>query len=130
MSVIFADPGELYAIAERIARHADTLRSNATRLAAAIAAQRWRGLASEVFATQARSVLKDMWACARRLDDAADALRRHAGRVQGALDLAKRAWVDVEGWGAAIARDVGGFLVDDDGLLDATMAGVLTQVSC
>jgi uncharacterized protein YukE len=128
MSVIFADPGELYAIADRIARRADAVRASAATLAAAIATDRWRGLASEVFAAEARSVLTDMRACARRLDDAADALRRHARRVQGVLDFVKHAWDDVEGWGAAIVTDVGGFLVDDDGLLDATMADVLARL--
>jgi uncharacterized protein YukE len=127
MSVIFADPGELYAIADRIARHADAVRRTATTLAAAIATDRWRGLAAQVFAAEAGSVLKDMWACARRLDDAADALRRHARRVQGVLDFVKHAWDDVEGLGTAVVRGVGGFLVDDDGLLEATIAGV-TQV--
>ena len=128
MSVIFADPSELYAIADRIDRHADAVRSNATTLAAAIAADRWRGLAAHVFATEAGSVLKDMWACARRLNDAADALRRHARRVQGVLDFVRRAWDDVEGWGAAVACDLGGFLVGDDGLLDAALADLLAQV--
>ena len=128
MSVIFADPGELHAIAERIARHADALRSNATTLATAIAAERWRGLASEVFEAQARSVLKDMWACARRLDEAADALRRHAERVHAALDVLTRVWDGVEGWGAVV-RDVGGFLVGDGGVLDATMADVVALVA-
>jgi uncharacterized protein YukE len=128
MSVIFADPGELYAIADRIARHADAVRRNATTLAAAIANDRWRGLASEVFAAEAGSVLKDMWACARRLDDAADALRQHASRVQGVIDFVKRVWDDIEGLGATVVRDVGGFLVDDNGLLDALMADVLEQV--
>jgi uncharacterized protein YukE len=129
MSVIFADPVELYATAGRINRHADAVRSNAMTLAAAIAADRWRGRASEVFAAEAGSVLKDMWACARRLDDAADALRRHARRVQGTLDLFKRAWDDVEGCGVAIVRDVGGFLMGDDGLLEAVLADVLAQAS-
>jgi uncharacterized protein YukE len=128
MSVIFADPGELYAVADRIARHADAVRRTATTLAAAIATDRWRGLASEVFAAEAGSVLKDMWACARRLDDAADALRRHARRVQGVLDLVTHAWEDVEGWGAAIVRDIGGFLAGDDGFLDATLADLLARV--
>ena len=118
MSVIFADPVELYAIANRISRHADAVRSNATTLAAAVATDRWRGFAANVFAAEAGSVLKDMWACARRLDDAADALRRHARRVQGALDFLKLAVADVEGWGAAVVHDVGGLLVGDNGLLE------------
>lgn len=127
MSVIFADPSELYAIAERISRHADAVRSNASALAAAIATDRWRGLAAEVFAAEAGSVLKDMWTCARRLDDAADALRRHAGRLQGVLDLVKQALIDVEGWGSAVVRDVGGFFVGGE-VVDGAMADLLTGV--
>jgi uncharacterized protein YukE len=122
MSVIFADPVELYAIAERIDRHADAVRSNATMLAQVIATDRWRGLAAQVFSAEAGSVLKDMWACARRLDDAADALRRHARRVQSALDLLKQAVDDVERWGSTIVSDVGGFLVGDDGLAEAALS--------
>jgi uncharacterized protein YukE len=128
MSVIFADPSDLYAMAERIARGADAVRSNATMLAAAIATDRWRGLASEVFAAQAGSVLKNMWACARRLDDAADALRRHAHRVQGVLDFVKHAWDDVEGWGATVVRDAGGFFVGGAEVLEGAVADVLAGV--
>ncbi|MEP7178437.1 MAG: WXG100 family type VII secretion target [Pseudonocardiales bacterium] len=129
MSVIFVDPAELYAIAERIGRHADAVRSNASGLAAAIAAERWRGAAADVFAAEAGSVLKDMRGCGRHLDDAADALRRHARRVQGVLNLVRRALADAEGLGAAVVRDVGGYLVDDDGLLHAALADALAGVS-
>jgi hypothetical protein len=96
------DPGELYAIADRIAGHADVLRSRATALAAAVARDNWHGIASELLAAQARGVVEDMSACARRLDDAADALRRHAGRVQGVIDFVRHAWDDVEGWGGSV----------------------------
>jgi hypothetical protein len=48
--------------------------------------------------------------------------------VQGVIDFVKRAWDDIEGLGATVVRDVGGFLVDDNGLLDALMADVLEQV--
>lgn len=126
MSVIFADPRELYAIAGRVSRHAEAVRANAMMLAAAIAHDRWRGIAADVFAAQADSVLKDMWACSRRLDDAADALRRHADRVQGLLDFVSRAWDDVEGWGAAIVGDVAGVLAGGEGLVDA-VTSALTQ---
>jgi uncharacterized protein YukE len=112
MSFLFADPGELYAVAERISRHADAVRSNATTLAAAAANDRWHGLASEVFSAEAGSLLRDMRACAGRLDDAADALRRHAGRVKGAFDEIKKTWHDVEEFGATVVHDVAG-VVDD-----------------
>jgi hypothetical protein len=104
MSPIFADPDELYAIADRIARHADAVRSGASLLAAAIANDDWRGIASEVFSAQAGSVLRDMLACARRLDDAADALRRHASRLQGVFG---QLWHGVESVGEAVVHDVG-----------------------
>jgi uncharacterized protein YukE len=126
MSVIFADPGELYAMAERIARRADAVRSNARMLAAAIATDRWRGLAAEVFAAETGSVLKDMWMCARRLDDAADALRRHAHRVQGVLDFVKHACADVEGWGATVVREAGGFVVGGGEAVSGAVADMLT----
>jgi len=129
MSVFFADPSELYAIADRITRHAEALRSNATTLAAAIANDRWRGVAADVFGAQAGSVVKDMWACARRLDDAADALRRHARRVQGVFDALARAWDEIEGWGAAAAGDIAGFLTDDDGLIETALADAVARMA-
>ena len=80
-----------------------------------MASDDWRGLASEVFAAQAGSVLKDMWACARRLDDAADALRRHARRVQGVFD---QLWHHLESVGEAVVHDVGAFLVGGGVIVD------------
>ncbi|MEP7019879.1 MAG: hypothetical protein ABI808_04445 [Pseudonocardiales bacterium] len=128
MSVFFADPSELYAIADRITRHAEALRSTATTLAAAMAQDRWRGIAAEVFGAQAGSVLKDMWACARRLDDAADALRRHARWVEGVLGFAKHVWDDVEGWGEAVVGDVTGFLVGGV-VVDGVLADLVARVA-
>lgn len=122
MSLIFADPSELYAIAGRISRHAEAVRSSAAALAAAVTNDHWRGMASDVFAAEARSVLADMRACAGRLDDAADALRRHAGRVHGVLGEFKRMWHDVDRFGEAVVHDVGNLLADGGNLL-ARLAG-------
>lgn len=100
------DVSELYRIADRIARHADAVRAAAGTLAAAIANDRWRGIASDAFSAEATSVLRDMRAAADRLDDAADALRRHAGRVDALLAEAKRIVDDVVGVGASAVHDV------------------------
>ncbi|MFN2518123.1 MAG: hypothetical protein ABR604_03615 [Jatrophihabitantaceae bacterium] len=121
-------PGELYAMADRIARHADAVRSNAAALAAAVANDRWRGVAAELFSAEARSVLTDMRAGARRLDDAADALRRHAGRVQGLIDLVKRAWDELESRGEDLVHDFADLCVNDGGWLEDAVAHVLAQV--
>lgn len=110
MSLLLADPSELYAIADRIARHADGVRSNSTALAVAVANDHWRGIASDVFSAEARSVANDMRACARRLDDAADALRRHAARVQGVLGELARLSRDVERFGETAVHEVGHLL--------------------
>jgi uncharacterized protein YukE len=108
------DVSELYRIADRISRHADAVRNAATALATAIAHDGWRGIASDVFAAEAGRVLGDMRVCAGRLDDAADALRRHAGQVSGVLDEARKLWDGVVGAGEAVVDDaahaVGGAL--------------------
>lgn len=75
------DPGELEAIADRIGRHATATRSRAASLGSAIAGADWHGLAADAFATEAHVALSALRAAAGRLDDAADALRRHAARV-------------------------------------------------
>ena len=112
MSLLFADPAELQAIAERISRHADAVRAGATMLAGAVANDRWRGIASDVFCAQAGSVTTDMRACAGRLEGAADALRRHAALVQGVFDEIWHRWEGLESAGATVLSDVAG-VVDD-----------------
>jgi uncharacterized protein YukE len=75
------DPGELDAIAERISRHAATTRSRAFGLGAAVAAAQWHGVAANAFRDEAHVVVAALRTAAGRLDDAADALRRHARKV-------------------------------------------------
>jgi WXG100 family type VII secretion target len=128
MSALFADPADLYAMAERISRHADALRSNATLLAVAVAKDGWHGSASDVFSAQAHRVLQDMRACARRLDDAADALRRHAGRVQHAFEQIRRWWHDVEQTGESVLHAVRQFVIGDgDLVVDGAFAELLDR---
>src|SRR5579875_890847 len=88
MSVL-PDPAELEAIAARIERHADTLRDQAARLVATLAATHWQGPAADAFHAQAHAVLLALRGSADRLDTAARALRRHADRVRALVaDLA------------------------------------------
>lgn len=128
MPPIFADPRELHTIADHIARHADAVRSSAVALAAGIAGDRWRGVAAEIFAAQAGSVLSDMRACARRLDDAADALHRHAGRVQGALEYLAQAWRNVEEVSGEVGHDISHFIVGGV-VVDGAFAELLTRAN-
>ena len=131
MPLFFADPSELYAIADRISRHADSVRSSATALAAAVTNDHWRGIASDVFSAEARSVLSDMWACAGRLDNAADALRRHARRVEAVLGALRQFWREGKNFSGDLLEidadvftdpgdvfgDVGNLLADAGGLV-------------
>lgn len=111
MSFLIGDPAELRAIADRISRHADAVRAGAGTLAAAVAGDRWHGFASDVFDAEAAALIHGMRACAARLDDAADALRRHADRVQAVLDEIKRVWHAIEGVGMAVVHEVGEVVV-------------------
>jgi uncharacterized protein YukE len=128
MSFLLPDPGELFAIADRIARHADAVRMRASALAAAIADDRWHGLASDVFSAEAGGLLHDMRACAARLDDAADALRRHAGRVEAVFAMVKRVLHDLENAGAALAHCVSDLIPGADELVvDGILGDLLAQ---
>jgi hypothetical protein len=80
------DPAELEAIADRISRHAAATRSRASQLGAAVASADWHGVAADAFTVEAYVVLSALRSAAGRLDDAADALRRHAGKVGALFD--------------------------------------------
>jgi uncharacterized protein YukE len=83
---VLPDPTELTAIADRIGRHAATTRARALHLGSAVAGTNWRGLAAAAFDAEAHLAISALRGSASRLDDAADALRRHAGRVSVVYD--------------------------------------------
>jgi hypothetical protein len=89
MSVL-PDPADLAAIADRIAAHAAVTRERAARLDHAVVATGWSGIAAAAFHLEAKLATDSLRSAAARLDDAADALRRHAARI-GALiaDIAR-----------------------------------------
>jgi uncharacterized protein YukE len=90
MSLLAADPHGLRAIADRIARHAETVRATAARLRAAAQHGHWHGVAASAFQLQLRHVLRCVLAAAAGLDDAAAALRRLAEAVEQFLAALRR----------------------------------------
>jgi hypothetical protein len=82
---LLPDPAKLYAIADRIGDHARAARARADSLGAAAAAASWHGPAAAAFRVEAQVVISGLRSAAGRLDDAADALRRHAGNVGSLL---------------------------------------------
>jgi hypothetical protein len=88
------DPAELEAIADRIGRHAAATRARAQHLGAAVAGTDWHGLAADAFAVEAHVALSALRSSAGRLDDAADALRRHASKVGALFDDLRGLGVD------------------------------------
>jgi hypothetical protein len=84
------DPADLVAIAARIAAHAAATRDRAVRLDRAIATTGWTGTAAAAFHLEAQPATDALRTASARLDAAADALRRHAGRISGLLaDVAR-----------------------------------------
>jgi hypothetical protein len=83
---LLPDPTELTAIADRIGRYAATTRARALHLGTAVAGTHWRGLAAAAFDAEAHLAISALRGSAGRLDDAAGALRRHAGRVSVLCD--------------------------------------------
>jgi uncharacterized protein YukE len=80
MSNLF-DPADLDAVADRINGHAAATRARALRLGMAVAAAEWRGAAAAAFGAEAQLTISAQRGAAGGLDDAADALRRHARRA-------------------------------------------------
>jgi hypothetical protein len=88
------DPAHLDALADRIAGHAAATRASAVRLGTAVAATAWRGAAATAFGIEAELTISGLGAAALRLDDAADALRRHARRISVLFSDVARLGVD------------------------------------
>ncbi|HEY5168337.1 MAG TPA: hypothetical protein VIK03_02935 [Thermoleophilia bacterium] len=84
---LLPDPAELYAAADHIGRHADALRAHAAHLASAAANARWESPAARAFRAKVDTLGHDMFRAANRIDDAAETLRRHAGRIETELAL-------------------------------------------
>ena len=84
---LLPDPAELYATADHIGRHADALRGRASHLSAAAADAAWESPAARAFRAKVDALGHDMNRAANRIDDAAETLRRHAGRIETELAL-------------------------------------------
>jgi hypothetical protein len=104
---LFPDPIVLFAIADRIAEHASAARARAGDLGRAIDAADWHGAAAEVFGWTAQGVLLGLGRAGARLDDAADALRRHAAVVRALVDALERLAGHTLGLGADLGQTAG-----------------------
>lgn len=88
---MLADPDALEAAARRLSAGAGAVRAAARRLAGTGGALRWQGTAAGAFREGLADEVARLQRSAAALDDAADALRRHAGTVrarQRALEAA------------------------------------------
>lgn len=106
---LLPDPAELEALAARIRAHAAAARDRAFRLDRLVAAARWRGIAAAAFDTLAAEIVVGLRHSAGRLDDAADALLRHAANVRSVLATL----ADLQYDSLRIGADLGSGLVDE-----------------
>jgi uncharacterized protein YukE len=132
--MLFADPREIRAIAERIRRHADAARAHSATIGTHVAQLEWAGIAAGAFRMQARALMGDLRVAARRLDDAADALRRHAANVEHALTSLAKLAIDGIDLGTDVVHTLGdlatnpGNLLHDGRALVGDIAGLGPQV--
>lgn len=98
------DPDQLLSLASRISAHAALARQEAHRLTAAVGSVTWSGVAAGAFDAQAAEIVWSLRRCAARLDDAADALRRHAAAVAAVIDTLRRLGHDAIEIASAIAH--------------------------
>jgi ABC-type transporter Mla subunit MlaD len=76
------DPAALDTVARHLSGHADDLRGRASRLVAAAETVRWHSPAAATFRGDVRDLALAFRRAAGEIDDAADALARHAGAVR------------------------------------------------
>lgn len=81
------DTSYLYARADQISRHAETLRSRAADLVAAAGQTRWHSTAAAKCRAEIDGIARRMRHLADRIDDAADHLRRHARTIDHEIAL-------------------------------------------
>jgi hypothetical protein len=93
-------------MASRIGAHADAARAEARRLDATVARLRWDGTAAAAFLLLAGDVIAGLRTSADRLDDAADALRRHAANVAAALESLVRGATDAVCLGGGLLHGI------------------------
>src|SRR5581483_1526481 len=121
---LLPQPSELDGIAARIARQAVTARARSAHLGASIALLDWHGVAADAFRGQAAGVVVALRVAAGQLDDAAEALRRHARAVGGVLDSLAGLGAD----GLHLARDAvlhpGGLAADGRRLVGDALHGL------
>ena len=79
---LLPDPGEIDALARRIAAHATATRSSARRLERDTHSIAWQGVAATAFGLSTAETARALRQAAERLDDAAAALHRHARAVE------------------------------------------------
>lgn len=112
------NPGEMLAVADRIAGHAEATRRRAAELAAVVGAAHWRGAAADVFHAQAHLVINGLRRSADRLDDAADALRRHTYQMIHKLAQLADLASDIADLGGDILHGIGDIATHPSRLLE------------
>jgi hypothetical protein len=107
----------MLALADRIAAHAQATRHRAGQVGAAVGAAQWRGTAADAFYGQANILISGLYSAAGRLDDAADALRRHAYRVLEQLQQLAQFTHDLGSFGGDVVHGFGDMLLRPQRLL-------------
>ena len=111
-------PAEMLAVADRITAHAHATRDRAAQLGAAVSGAHWRGTAADAFYGQANVLISGLRSAADRLDDAADALRRHAYRVLDRLHQLAELSRDLGSVGGDVVRGAGDMVLHPQRIFD------------
>jgi hypothetical protein len=94
----YGDPDELERIAAWIERRAEQVRTRAAEMVAKADGMRWKSIAADRCRETVRGDRRDLDDVARRMDEAAAALRGHAQEVRELLAAIRRIEEAVVGW--------------------------------
>ncbi len=94
----YGDPDELDRIAGQIEQRADDVRTRAEDMDTKAAAMQWKSIAADRCRETVAGDRKNLDDVARRMDEAAAILRRHAQEVRDTIAMIKRIEESVVGW--------------------------------
>ncbi|MBV9139597.1 MAG: hypothetical protein JO115_01515 [Pseudonocardiales bacterium] len=126
---LYGDPDELDHLAVQIERHADDVRDRASGMDAQAAAMRWKSVAADRARQTVTGDRRKLDETARRLDEAAVLLRRHAQEVREILAMIQRIEQEVIGWFDHAIKEFNDAVAEFTDLVENIAQGVVHWVT-
>jgi hypothetical protein len=126
---LYGDPDKLDHLAVQIQRRAGEVRDHASRMDAQARAMRWKSVAANRARGTVTGDRHKLDEAARRLDEAAALLRRHAQKVRETIAMIQRIEQEVIGWFDRAIKEFNNAVAEFNDLVEDIARGVVRWVT-